>query len=145
MSNIILSRTISGTTYKYKVDGALEERDRLTHTSPMITRPFGSPEDAIVNNVFGQTRSITGSFIITYREDDFADGTYPISFPTYTPEQQKEYLMDIIFSPRGTQKYTDENDVEYSGRFTEFEVTKSGDDPLKYDCTFKFDVGRVLF
>jgi hypothetical protein len=136
---------------RYIIKGLLQHRERKEQKSLDLPLPSLNPDthvsdsNALINSIFGQTRNFNGSFIIMDRDDDYSDGTgaadgYPLD---YSANEQKEFILDIIFKSVGYHVLRDTSGNEFNGRITSLEIVQDGDDPVKYDCTFTFKRGVV--
>jgi hypothetical protein len=141
MANAYITYKNGSTTKKYIISGLLNLREKKTQQSVELPFPFKADNANVINSIFGQVRTFAGSFLVLQRSDDYTNGT--AIYSTGTPDEQKNYLMDTIFNPLGYHILTDELGNTYNGRIEELEVLKSGDDPVKMDCTFSFKRGIV--
>lgn len=141
MANAILRNYDGGTEKAYKIQGLLNIKERKQQQSIDLPFPFLADNAAVINSIFGQVRIFNCSFIILLRSDDYTNGTGSPS--NYSAYEQRTYLFDSIFKPRGYNTLTDEEETTFNGRIEDLEIVRSGDDPVKYDCTFTFKRGIV--
>jgi hypothetical protein len=140
MSNAYFTAEATGKIYV--IDGFLSLRDNLTQNAFVFPFPFKSYKDTQLVDFSGQKNEISGSFIIMQRSDDYTAGTGTPS--SYDTEEQRAYLKDAIFSSIGTITLTDTDGTDYSGRLTSIEITKQGDEPLQYACSFSLVIGSTF-
>ena len=132
----------STVTAQFNILGLLELNERKSQVTGPVPIPFTSDTGAVLANLTGQVREFTGSFILITRTDDYTNGTGSPS--AYDPDEQRAWLQDNVFTANGKHILNDEEGNQYSGRLTEVAIQKAGDDPLKYDVTFRLVRGRVV-
>jgi hypothetical protein len=145
MVDVTIDRySITGTlSATYKIKGGLEMRERKSQMTGAVPVPFTSDVRAILANLTGQQREFNCGFIMLERSDDYTGSTGSPGTAPYTTRAQKNWLMDNVFTANGFHVLTDENGDQYAGRITDIEVSRRGDNPVSYDCTFKFIRGTT--
>jgi hypothetical protein len=141
MTNVRIDlKNRAGTVTKsYIIDGMLNIRDRKSQPTTPVSFPFGSESMTLLNTLMGQKREFSGSFIILQRADDYTNGKgTPVN---YSPDEQRTYIQTTLFTRDGFHVLVDEYGNSYTGRITDMEIIRSGDDPVKFDASFAFIMG----
>jgi len=143
MANAVLYHYDSSDTLQsaYTIEGLLNLDIDKSQQSIQLPFPFLDDSANVINSIFGQKREFSGDFIIMDRDDDYTNGTGSPS--TKSKEEQKTWLMDDIFKPRGYHVIHDEQGNSYNGRIQRLRIRKAGDSPLVFEATFEFVRGVV--
>jgi hypothetical protein len=140
MANYYIHRIVSGSINKtFKAEGVEMISQRQSQTTTQISFPRSTPDSTLLNSLLGQKGQIQLSFAIMQRADDYTNGT---SAPgDGTPDTQKTYLFEDIFTADQSHSIVDTNGTIINGRITDMEIVKQGDDPNVYRASLTFYIG----
>lgn len=128
--------------YEYVIEGLETKQIRLSQIATPVPVPNATPTSTVLLNIVGQLQEITLSFVLLDRDDDYTSGYGSPS--TYTPKEQRTYLLGTIFKPQGQHGFQDIDGTIYLGRITNLDFQEQGDDPLKINVSLSFQIGFVL-
>lgn len=141
MANATIQVVDTGKTYVIK--GFMRLTWRKSQQTPPFPIPTQADDKAVLTALMGQQSEFMGEFIIIDRTgDDYTNGTGSPS--TYSIDEQRNYIMDTIFTPGGVHRLTDEQGNVFSGRIQDVEFVKMGDDPMSDSVVFRFIRGLAF-
>ena len=141
MSQAYIQTGTGGSAKKFLIEGFLTHNERKSQQSPPLPIPTQADNRAVLTSILGQVREFTLSFILIDRDDDYTDGTGSPGVGPYSILEQKQWIMDEVFSTSGTHYFVDEQGTVMEGRIQAIEYTKAGDDPYSDSVTLTFTRG----
>lgn len=141
MPQAILRSIVSGTTKDFLIEGMLSINERKAQQSPALPIPTQADDNAVLTAIMGQTRTFMLSFLILDRSDDYTNGTGSLGTAPYSIIDQKDYIMDEIFTTSGAHYFIDETGTSWRGRIQDVDYTRQGDDPFSDSVTITFTRG----